>query len=229
MKRLIVIVTTFWIGSSQPQRARADSDLHLSLKGGFNAATLDHEFRENRYDFSGGIAGDLQARVSERFSLAGQIEFLYTPRGANVVFEGEKQGEFRDHYVDLVAAVRPGVQLGPANVYLLLGGGLNLLVNATTESVTGAKQDITGDLRRIDVALLGGAGVALRLSPRELGPFHLGTVFLEARHDIGLLETFHDTSGFKNRTSSVMLGVSFVMGGGTAAPRGSSSTASGPQ
>lgn len=218
MKRLSFIIA-IWFVYFQIHRAHANSEVHIAIKGGLDAAKLDHDFRENRYDFSGGVAGYLQAPVSERFSLAGQIEFLYTPRGANVVFDGEKQAEFRDRYVDLVTAVRPEVKLGPASVYLLLGGSLNLLVNATMESVTGAKQDITGDLHRIDVALLGGAGVALHLSRRASGPFHLGTVFLETRHDIGLLDPFTTASGFKNRTSSLMLGLSFVVGGpGTPAP-----------
>jgi hypothetical protein len=61
------------------------------------------------------------------------------------------------------------------------------------------------------VALLAGAGIALHLPRRGLGPFHLGSVFLEARHDRGLIGT--DTvGGFKNRSSSLLLGLSFVLG-----------------
>jgi len=191
----------------------ADSELHIALKGGPNAATLDHDFRENRYDFTSGVAGYLQEPLFGRFSLGGQIEFLYTPRGANVVFGGEKQAEFREYYLDFVAAARPGVQLGPVSAYLLLGGGLNFLVSASKDNVTGSKQDITGDLHRIDVALLGGLGVAFHLPRRDLGPFRLGTVFLEARHDIGLIDTDTANGGYKNRTSSLMLGLSFMVGG----------------
>lgn len=141
------------------------------------------------------------------------MDFLYVPRGANVVVEGEKQGEFRNRYIDLAVAIRPGMQLGPMSIYLLLGGELNLLVSATMVDGTGSQQDITSDLHQIDVALLGGAGVGLHLPRQNLGPFHLDTVFLEARHDTGLLDTFHNTSGFKNRTSSIVLGLSFVVGG----------------
>jgi hypothetical protein len=191
----------------------ADPDLNIAVKGGFDAATLDHEFRENRYDFSGGIAGYVQRSISERFSLGGQIDFLYTPRGTTVVFEDVKQGEFRHYYIDLVAAVRPGMQLGRTSVYLLLGAGLNLMVSATLIDGTGSPNDITSDLHRIDVALLGGAGVNLHIPRQTLGPFHFDTVFLEARHDIGLLDTFHGTSEFKSRTTSLMLGLSFGVGG----------------
>ena len=212
MNRLaIVLLFEFVILSTH--NGYADSDLHIALKGGLDAAVLDHEFRENRYDFSGGATGYFQGSVSDKFSLAGQMDVLYVPRGANVVVEGEKQGEFRHRYIDLMAAVRPGMQLGPMSIYLLLGGELNLLVSATLVDGTGSQQDITSDLRRIDVALLGGAGVGLHLPRQNLGPFHLDTVFLEARHDIGLLDTFHNTSDFKNRTSSIMLGLSFVVGG----------------
>lgn len=194
----------------------ADNNLHVAIKGGLDATTLDHEFRENRYDFSGGVAGYVQGSISERFSLAGQIELLYTPRGANVVFEGEKQAEFRHRYVDLVVAVRPEMRFGPMSIYLLLGGGLDLMISATMENVLGSPQDITSDLHRIDVALLGGAGVGLHLPRQNLGPFHLDTMFLEARHDIGLLDPFTTTSGFKNRTSTVLLGLSFEVGGSSA-------------
>lgn len=220
MNKLTIIL--FLISVALPiRRGHADSDLHIALKGGLNAAVLDHEFRENRYDFSGGVTGYFRSSNSDRLSLAGQIELLYVPRGANVVVEGEKQGEFRHRYVDLVAAVRPGMQFGSMSIYLLLGGELNLLVSATVVDGTGSQQDITGDLHQIDVALLGGAGVGLYLPRQNLGPFHLDTVFLEARHDIGLLDTFHNTSGFKNRTSSIMLGLSFVVGGSAApAPAG---------
>jgi hypothetical protein len=75
------------------------------------------------------------------------------------------------------------------------------------------KEDITSDLRRIDVALLAGAGIALHLPLQELGPFQLGTVFLEARHDMGLIDTDPVNGGFKNRTSSLMLGLSLLVGG----------------
>jgi len=130
-----------------------------------------------------------------------------------VVFGGAKQAESREYYFDLVAAARPGVQLGPVNGYLLLGGGVNFLLSANKENVSGSKQDITGDLHRIDVALLGGLGVAFHLPHRDLRPFRLGTIFLEARHDIGLIDTDKANGGYKNRTSSLMLGLSFVVGG----------------
>lgn len=204
--------------------SHAEPDLHIALKGGLDAATLDHEFRENRYDFSGGFAGYFRDSISERLSLAGQIELLYTPRGANVVFEGEKQAEFRYRYVDLVVAIRPEMRFGPMSMYLLLGGGLDLKVSATIENVSGSPQDITSDLHRIDVALLGGAGISVHLPRQDLGPFHLDTVFLEARHDIGLIDPFTTTSGFKNRTSSVLLGLSFAVGGSSAPAQASAPT-----
>jgi hypothetical protein len=112
-----------------------------------------------------------------------------------------------------MVAARPQVRLGPASVYLLLGGGLNLLVSANKEGASGAEQDITDGLRRIDVALLGAAGVALHLPHRGAGSFRIGTVFLEARHDVGLVDTDAIADGYKNRTSSLMLGFSFVVGG----------------
>jgi len=209
-RKLLAII----IGGLAPSVTHAQpSELSISFKGGLNAATQAEDLRVNRYGASGGVSGDLKWLLIDRFSLAGQIELLYTPRGAEVVFQGEHVGKLRAHYFDLTVAVCPEARLGWASVYLLLGGGLNLLVSANKDDAAGTGQDITGDLHRVDVALLGAAGVALHLPPRELGPFRLGTVFLEARHDIGLLDVDAVNGGFKNRTSSLMLGLSFVVGG----------------
>jgi hypothetical protein len=189
---------------------------NVAFKGGANAATLTNDNRVTRYAFSGGLEGYLQKTLTDQFSLGGQLELLYTPRGAKTIVEGDYLGQVRQHYFDIMIAARPGLRLGPASIYLLLGGGLNLLVSANKENALGTKQDITDGLRRIDVALLGGAGVALHLPHREMGPFRLGTVFLEARHDVGLIGTDLMADGFKNRTSSLMLGLSLAVGGSAA-------------
>jgi hypothetical protein len=208
--KILLIAAACWLA---PSSSRAEPDeLSIAFKGGPNAATQAETYRVNRYGFSGGLSGELKWPLLDRFLLGGQIELLYTPRGAEVVFEGEHVGKLREHYFDLTVAARPEARLGWASVYLLLGGGLNLLVSANKDDAAGAGQDITDGLHRVDVSLLGAAGVALHLPSRELGPFRLGTVFIEARHDIGLLDV-DLTGGFKNRTSSLMLGLSFVVGG----------------
>jgi hypothetical protein len=207
MKQLLIMTPVLL--ASFPSEAKPG--LGIAFKGGPNAATLAEDDRSNRYSFSGGPAGYLQWSLVDRFSLAGQLELLYTPRGAEVISGGDHVGESRERYFDLMLVVRPEIRLGQASVYLLLGGGLNLLLSAEIEDVTGAKSDITDDLHRIDVAFLGGAGVALRLPRRELGPLRLDTVFLEARHDRGLIDTDAVNGGFKNRTSSLMLGLSFAL------------------
>jgi hypothetical protein len=123
------------------------------------------------------------------------------------------QGESRQHYIDLIFMMRPEARFGSLSAYLLLGGGLNLLMSANKDNVSGAMTDITDDLHRIDIALLGGIGLALRFSSDEARAFRLSSIFLEARHDIGLLDTDAINGGFKNRTSSLMLGLSFAVGG----------------
>src|SRR4051812_31108503 len=67
-----------------PLRARAEPRLELALKGGFDAATFNKDYRFNRYGFSGGLAGNLGWSLSGRLSLAGQLDLLYTPRGTEV-------------------------------------------------------------------------------------------------------------------------------------------------
>lgn len=209
MKQLTILI--FYLLA--PLSASAAPELSVAPKGGPNSATLAENFRVNRYGFSGGLAGYIQWPLVDRFFIASQMELLYTTRGAETILEGEYLGRSREHYFDLMVAARPEARLGWASVYLLLGGGLNLLVSANKDDAAGEGQDITGDLHRVDVALLGAAGVALHLPRHELGPVRLGTVFLEARHDIGLLDTDAVNGGFKNRTSSLMLGLSFVMAG----------------
>ena len=189
----------------------AGPDLSLSFKGGLNAATLAKDYRVNRYGISGGLSGHSRWLLTDRFSLGGQMDLLYSPRGAEVVFEGRLQGKFRQHYFDVTVAARPEMTFGMARFYLLLGGGVNFLASANKENAAGAKEDITDGLRRVDVALLAGAGAALRLPRHGLGPFRLGTVFIEGRHDRGLMGIDPVTGGVKNRNTSLMLGLSFPL------------------
>jgi hypothetical protein len=211
MKQSQITTATLIALFLSPLSSRAEPELEVVLKGGPNAATLDHDFRVTRYGFSGGLAGELQWSLADRFSLAGQIELLYVPRGAEVVFDGVSQGNLRQHYFDALIAARPEVWLGQWSGYLLLGGGVNILVHANDESAAGLSQDVTDDLRRIDIALLTGAGVAWHFSPRGLGAFRMGAVSLEVRHDQGLIDIDPMNGGFKNRTNSLMLGLSFVL------------------
>lgn len=211
MNRLLLILV--WM---IPLRAGAEPELGVAFKGGPNAATVAEDNRFNRYGLSGGLAGNLRWPLIDRFSLAGQIELLYTQRGTEASREGEYLGKVRQHYFDVTVAARPEARLGRARLYLLLGGGVNLLMRADKEDASGGKVDITGELHRIDVALLAGAGIALHLPHRALGPFRLGAVFLEARHDRGLIDTDAVNGGYKNRSSSLMLGLSFALASGAA-------------
>lgn len=204
MKQLFVMMLV-WL---TPIPARAESDLGLAIKAGPNTATFAENNHSTRYGFSGGLAGYLQRPLDQRFSLAGQVDLLYTPRGSETVFQGMSLAKTRSHYVDLVLAARPGVQLGRVNLYILLGGGLNFLLSASQVDASGGGEELTDALHRLDVALVAGAGIALRL-PR--GPARLGAVFLEGRHDHGLRDTDRINGGFKNRASSLMLGLSFTL------------------
>lgn len=217
MKRFLVIFFTAAINSVIAP-VYAGPQAEAALKGGPNISTTTEDGTldlHSRYGFSGGLAGGLRRPLVDGYFLAGQIEFLYTPRGTRATFEGEELGKLRYHYLDVILAVRPEARLGPITVYLLLGAGLDLLMNASIESPSGMKADITDDLHRVDVALLAGAGVALPLSRGEGGALRFSTVFLEARHDHGLLDTDAVNGGFKNRASSLMLGVSLALSSGS--------------
>jgi hypothetical protein len=123
---------------------------------------------------------------------------------------GEFLATFRQHYFETAIAFRPEARVGSVDVYLLLGGSWSILLNANSVNARGMKRD--EGFRRHDVALLAGLGGALHLPPHRLGPFRLGTVFLEARYDRGLLDFIPDDGSRKNRTTSLMLGVSFALG-----------------
>jgi Outer membrane protein beta-barrel domain len=184
--------------------------LNVAFKGGPNAATFPEENRTHRYGLAGGLAGYLEWGPGAPWSFGAQLELLYSPRGATIHFEGEELGRSREHYLDLIIAARPGVRRGIASVYLLVGGGLSFLLSANREDASGPPDDITDGLRRVDVTLLAGAGAALHLPPTKLGPFYMGTVFIEARYERGLIDTVAD-GGYQNRTFSVMLGLSFAL------------------
>lgn len=192
-------------------RAGADGELEIGLKSGLNSATLTHDNRVDRLGVSAGLAADLQWSLSERLALAGQLEALYTPRGADVVVDGTSIGNIRQHYLDIILLARPGLQVGPVSLYVLLGGGLSVLAHATSENATGMSQDVTSELRRLDITLLAGAGLALPLHRSALRSFQLTTIFLEVRHDQGMIDIDMANGGFKNRTNSIMLGLSFAL------------------
>jgi hypothetical protein len=191
--------------------ARAGSELKVEIKGGPDAATQDAEARVSRYGFTGGLAGHLGWPLVGPLSLAGQLELLYTPRGAETIFENDYLGRIRLHYFDVSIAARPEVRLRSLNVYALLGGGLDLLLSVNKENASGVGMDVTKDFHRMDVSFLIGAGAALHLPPKALGPLHLDTVFVEARYDYGLLDADAVNGGFKNRTASLMLGLSLAL------------------
>lgn len=196
--------------------ASAEPDLELALKGGPNTSMLVADDRHAKHGFSGGIGGCLLWRGFQRFSLAGQLDLLYTPRGAEAVFDGQYVGVTRMRYFDVTVAARPEARFGRASVYLLLGGGLDVLLSVSQEDMLGMRYDITDDFHKIDVALLAGAGVSLRLPSRGFGSVRLGTVFVEARHDHGLRDSDAINGGGKNRASSLMLGLSVALTSGGA-------------
>lgn len=216
MRNSILIVVAI---SLVPFQAQAQAGLDVAVKGGPNTATLDRETRDHRYGVSGGLASYLHWRFSSRFTLGGQIETLYTSRGSKIVAEGETAGLVRQHYLDFMLAIRPEARIGPVSIYLLLGGGWNLLLSASNKNAgTGDTRDITEFVSRHDLALLGGAGVAFHLPGQQMGPFQLGTVFLEARHDRGLIDIDDTIMGStKNRSTALMAGLSFALGSSQAA------------
>lgn len=211
MNRLTLVVTLLCL----PRLSEAQPELSLSLKAGPNAAVWDKEHHEHNYGFGGGLAGDLRWPVGTRFSLGAQMALLYMPRGTESISQmtGEYLGTYRQHYFDIAVAIRPEVRIGSLGVYLLLGSSWSILMNAYSVDARGRKDDLDAYIRRHDIALLAGLGGALHLPSHRLGPFRLDTVFLEARYDRGLLDfARQDDFSAKNRTTSLMLGVSFVLG-----------------
>lgn len=206
--RLLLIILFI---SATAARASADGELEVGLKSGLSSATLSHDNREDRLGLTAGLAADLQWSLSEHWSLAGQLELLYTPRGADVVVDGMPFGNIRQHYLDLILLARPARRVGPVNLYVMLGGGVSALAHATSEDSTGMSQDVTSDLRRLDITLLAGAGVALPLPRSALRSLQLSAIFLEVRHDQGMIDIDMANGGFKNRTNSIMLGLSFAL------------------
>lgn len=206
-------ITPLVIAYLVPGLANAENETGLLVKAGGNAAILAEDHRYNIYGPTGGVAGYLRHTLGSQFSLGGQIDLLYTPRGAKVMDGNDYLGQSRLNYIDTALSLQPRMRFGVVSIYLAIGGELSFLVNADKENASGAHLDITADLRKIDVALLGGAGVAWHLGNSATSTFRIDAVSLEARHDIGLLDTDMVNGGFKNRSSSLMLGLAFVIGG----------------
>lgn len=217
-KTIVALLTIILAQSYRLSSSNADTEANIALKGGLNSSTFEHDNRESISGFSGGLEGRLEKSLASHLSMGGQIELIYSQRGAEVVVGDQHLARSREHYVDLTATIHPQVQLGPIYLYLLLGGGVNLLVHATTiDFASGIEQDVTGQLHRFDMELLGAAGIAVELPRHNLGPLRLDTIFLEARQDIGLLKV-DDATGSKNRTTSAMLGLSFSVSGSPPSP-----------
>jgi hypothetical protein len=195
-----------------PAPASADAYAGISIKGGLTGAKYNLRHRFNRYGASGGIAGYLGLPLAGRFSLGGQLEVLYTPRGTQVFFGGVYGGQTRLHYYDVAITARLEARLGQGKLYLLLGGSRNRLVNADDWSALGTHQDITHLFHRTDVALRTGIGIAWPFPRQVLEPFRHGGVFLEANHDRGMTDIDVVGYGIRNRSASLMVGLTF--GGG---------------
>ena len=211
MNKLILVIAVLWLSAS----AEAQSRLGIALKAGPNATTWARENRDYKYGFSGGLAGNLRRRIGTQFSFGGQMELLYVARGADVVSDDETIGTFRQHYFDVAVEMRPEMRFGSVGVYVILGASWDILMKANRESYIGmgSQDDVTDSLVRHDVALVGGAGVAVYLPVQKLGPARLDTLFLEVHYDRGLID-FDPTSdgSAKNRSTSLMVGLSFALG-----------------
>ncbi len=192
-----------------PAPAHAGPYAGFSLKGGVAGAKYNKPNRFLRYDPSGGIAGHLGWPLAGRFLLGGQLELLYTPRGTRVAFEGIPAGNSLQHYFDVAITARPEVRLEPVRLYLLLGASWNHLMSAYDWNALNGRFDVTHLVRENDVALRAGIGVVWPLPRRSLAPFDRLSVFLEACHDRGMIDFDIVDLGFRNRSSSFMVGLTF--------------------
>lgn len=208
MNKLLPFVVFFTSSMAHGEPDPTSEHVAVLIKGGASASTLSHEYRERRYGLSSGAGAYLQWAVGERFLVGGQLELLYISRGAEVVFNGESQGELRERYLDVVAAVRPQIKLDRVNLYALLGGGVGFLTKASDQNTAGMSQDVTNNLRRRDILLLGGVGVTFSPFSQSDAIRRTAKIFLEARYDLGLVDIDPMDGGFKNRTMSLFLGLS---------------------
>lgn len=210
-------------------QAQPEIDVAVKSGAGISDVTRDPQAEgvpHHRYGFAGGFAGYVHWPLVSRFFLGGQLDLLYAQRGTDAFFLGERIARNRYHYFDATLAIRPETRIGAARIYVLLGGGWSsLLKGSQLNTDTNKKRDITEFLRRYDVTLLVGAGVAISLPHPQLGPFRLNTIFLEVRHDRGLINTDVEDDANKNRSGSLTLGLSFALGSNAAAPSDPATTA----
>jgi opacity protein-like surface antigen len=140
------------------------------------------------------------------FFIAAQPEVLYVAKGTNLDVDGDTLGAYHLSYIEIPLLARVGFQatrsLAP---YLLLGPELGILLSAELENSRGEFSDSSDGLKKTDVGLVIGGGVALDIAALA------GALNIDARYDLGLTD-INDTGmgGFvKNRAFFVTLGYQY--------------------
>ncbi len=214
MKRTLFLFLVFafvGIGESTAQRIPDLSDVDVGVRGGLGAATL----QSGDLDDAGrrlGVAIGGFARVDLTRRVGLQPELLFVQKGARIEHEGVERVHkaaylqlpvLATYAIPVEGPLLPYVAAGPA-ASLRVGEGLELVLDGTSESISGEDVDL---FRRTDAGLVLAGGVGFDVAPDY-------RLLLDARYDFGLVDvvtgTFGETVSARTSTLVVSLGVLFL-------------------
>ena len=171
------------------------------IKGGYSSSSMtvsgdvsDPYTSGQRGGFVGGIS--FLAPIGNRAGL--QLEVLFHQQGARDVLRVDDV--LRLTYIDVPVLAHVDVfqfDFGRKAIYAIAGPTFGFNVQASYED-EGVSEDITDDIRTVDIGLTAGAGLELRRAS------------IEARYTWGLLNTNSDSDlTLRNRSFAVMAGYRF--------------------
>jgi Outer membrane protein beta-barrel domain len=190
--RILSLVFGLTLVLLSPLRAAAQ----VGIEGGINMATL-----KQNPDFAvaptrtNGITGGLFASFGPDV-VTGQIEILYSEKGARFATSGEPQLKLT--YVEIPIAFRIQMARTPSRHFAIFLG-TNFGINLTaTQTASGVDSDVKDSIDMLDYGLIVGAG------------FQAGRLIGNVRYTHGVRDISEDTTNkLRTRTVTAMVGISF--------------------
>lgn len=155
------------------------------------------------YTYTPGITGGAFLHLRRWEPVSPQFELMFTSRGSSGEIGGVNQGRFDLYYVDMLVLARAEIPIEPVILFAIAGPEASVLLKSTLTSPDGVTSPETG-FGRFDLGMVAGAGVAF-------GPFSWGTMTLEARYEMGLIDISEELQDvtLTNRTISFTLGYEY--------------------
>ncbi|MCW5520453.1 PorT family protein [Aureitalea sp. L0-47] len=194
----------------------AQAQIELGVIGGFNGTSVDFDpgnklNTNTRLDFGGGAVANFP--IEGTFSIHAQA--MYLRKGTNYRKEGVP-GEIEAVIgaIEVPVFARFTFDAGNVHPYIMAGPSVafNMSADQTADFIASADEDISDDLKSIDVSWGAGLGLAFPVGDGGTKIFLQGT-FLQGVTDLKEDDSDFDDSIY-TRGVQLMAGVTFPLGGG---------------